>query len=1622
MKKILAIALTVVIALGVALPVMAGTGSKWLYDLLDIGGGTTYYVDSVLGDDSNTGTSQAKAWKTIDKVNEGVYSPGDKILFKSGCTFIGQLMFKGSGNAENGAIIVSSYGNGAQPIINANGTTENDGAVIRLYNQEYIEISDLELTNNSSVKGVRRGVFVIAEDFGVADHIYIRNCNIHDVPTNADKSTTLQYTDNGGKADYEAIRGPSRGAISFSALCGGAMIPTAFNDILVDNNIISKTGTNGTGIGFSNEWREFVDKENSVVQEGANFEGEPAPFFGSTNILVSNNDLKNTAAAIRFEGVDGRVGNGVIAEHNVSYKPDNVDSNSAMWVSHCYNVLWQYNEVYDLDNGGLNDCGAFDADGYCENTIFQYNYTHNNRGEPIMVCNVGWTDYYDYTNTTGSVYRYNISQNDMWGAKANHGRLWVQKGAKNNWFYNNVIYVGEGLGGKNIAVYDTWENHIYNNVFINLSEKTTYHIEVPNETFVENNCFYGYHPESEPTGDDNIVLDLDDTMPLLNPGSGGIGLDTLQGYMQITNSVLKGAGKLIENNGGKDFYGNAVSSTTAPDIGVHQSDSSEDTIAPTAPTSVKTTALGYDSIKVKWDPATDNVGIDHYVIYVNGNPVGRVDGKATEWIAEDLLSNTEYTFLVRTFDANGNTMDSSSVKENTDTAAANELKLSISTAKVYNEEGAPCTNFGANELVAPRFKVVNGNGVPIKNALVTVLVSADSQSDYMTVTDMTDENGIAQTGFYSDTYRGEKTVVDVKVQKIEKEGYTYKAGNITSVSFNVTGADESYYANLVKNNDFNDIYEGTTIPKNWGVATGAGLDAIRVVEGVGPDGSNALEFSEKENFTSMAIQNFSNLPNGVYTLTYYVKNTATGSSVTMSGYGDSITESIPVSPKWQQISVSDINVTTGNISLQFDIKGSDSTLTYLDKVELSQNLMTNTHYKSVHPYSKIPSDYYYTTEDGTIGEDASNINAMLEDTSIKALSVAPYYASGNTNAIRIGNDEAFKLTIGQNLKNVAEGVYTIKVDAINSGGIKAYIAVKDYGGKEIVKEIEMSSGFKSTKINNIKVTSKMAVVELRFEGMGDINEYIYISGLSFSARSDYPTAAAAITFAGDNLLLSQNPSFEEDGMVTPSLPTNWLNVWDAGSVSAIATDEEAHTGKYSCKIELNHDRYLDSNISGAKNSSLDLKPNSYLFTDLATGYYTFSAWIKGDYAVKVNATANGSKSYEKYSTITDEWHKVEIKDMLVTNGQLSIGFYNAKYEKDEFKKYVAYLDDVELYLQEEYLSNTSFESGISTGWKVTENKGYSTVKSTSSSNSGSKAARIVLPGTPSTASLATTASLINMQSGLYKFSTYIRGTSVVELYIKSDGKEEVVESCTATDEWQQVDLSVNINDSVKEMGIRVVNPDKTTSSYVTVDDASFIRCITAADVATTVGDLKPIEAGVNKITMPTVRDGFTITLIKSSHPSIIDLNGNVTTPPKDTTVTLSFKIVNNSDPSDIAVVDSLVKVLAFESEEDENAENGAVVEDNDDNTANPPDNAANTDVNTDADADADADEPDVSVKQEETKPKVDSVIEQITQTDAFTINWLVFVMFILAILSVLGFTFTVMLAMKKKAQARRFAH
>jgi len=84
----------------------------------------TYYVDATNGNDSNSGTSETAAWKTIGKINSMEFLPGDMILFKRGEIWREELVIKNDGVSGN-PITFGAYGTGEKPVITAADLASN---------------------------------------------------------------------------------------------------------------------------------------------------------------------------------------------------------------------------------------------------------------------------------------------------------------------------------------------------------------------------------------------------------------------------------------------------------------------------------------------------------------------------------------------------------------------------------------------------------------------------------------------------------------------------------------------------------------------------------------------------------------------------------------------------------------------------------------------------------------------------------------------------------------------------------------------------------------------------------------------------------------------------------------------------------------------------------------------------------------------------------------------------------------------------------------------------------------------------------------------------------------------------------------------------------------------------------------------------------------------------------------------------------------------------------------------------------------------------------------------------------------------------------------------------------
>ncbi|MCY7291014.1 MAG: T9SS type A sorting domain-containing protein, partial [Ferruginibacter sp.] len=453
--------------------------------------------------------------------------------------------------------------------------------VIYLYNQSYIEINNLEITNspngpinsnyfvglfqngNNPLGADRRGIMVAIDNYGTANHIYLKNLDVHHVKGQLGSGNTTQ---NGAIPKrtggiYFSVVGITEQTSSFSR----------FNDILIDGCNINYC--ENIGLAFDNEWNVYYPggQNSSIPADVTEYNNWFNRKF--SNIKVSNNIIHHigkNAMIIRCTDETGLI------EYNTCYETALGTTGNTMFTARAKGTIFQYNEgsfnrstTQTIEPGNIDGC-MYDPDFGSVGIIFQYSYSHDNSEGIYWGCNTRGAN----NNTTGipdpgdvgCTLRYCVSQNDKGSL------VFFNYSSAGNEIYNNIFYTSPGISG-NIIHENSGNNHTYNyfnNIIYNLSTTQNYSFGsgtgIQTRT-ISNNVFFGQHPTGATTGEPADPYKIIADPKFIHPGSGGIGLNTVNGYKLLTTSPALSSGLVVSNNGGKDYFGNVVTAASAPNRG-----------------------------------------------------------------------------------------------------------------------------------------------------------------------------------------------------------------------------------------------------------------------------------------------------------------------------------------------------------------------------------------------------------------------------------------------------------------------------------------------------------------------------------------------------------------------------------------------------------------------------------------------------------------------------------------------------------------------------------------------------------------------------------------------------------------------------------------------------------------------------------------------------------------------------------------------------------------------------------------------------------------------------------------------------------------------------------------------
>lgn len=353
-----------------------------------------YYL-SATGNDSNDGLSVTTAWRSLAKINETDFKPGDSIFLEGGAVFKGAIRLTSDDNGLPGqAVVFSSYGKG-KAVIDA-----GDGDGLLAINTSYLKLSSLRFEGSGTGQNTGFGIHFFAYDStAFPSHIELENCD---------------------------AKGFTRAGITFGAPDNPSW--KGYDQVRIVHCNASENG--GAGISSYGSHRGFQHR---------NFYLGYCKAFRNRGILTQTDSHSGNGIVMGM--VDGLLIEFCEAFENGADNRCTAGGPVGIWVWMCKNAVIQHCVSHDNYAGLTKDGGGFDIDGGASNCILQYNYSYNNEGAGYLLAEYGAL--FPFTNNT---VRFNISIND--GRKNGYGGITIWGAAAdyrvaNTWIYNNTIFVDD---------------------------------------------------------------------------------------------------------------------------------------------------------------------------------------------------------------------------------------------------------------------------------------------------------------------------------------------------------------------------------------------------------------------------------------------------------------------------------------------------------------------------------------------------------------------------------------------------------------------------------------------------------------------------------------------------------------------------------------------------------------------------------------------------------------------------------------------------------------------------------------------------------------------------------------------------------------------------------------------------------------------------------------------------------------------------------------------------------------------------------------------------------------------------------------------------------------------------
>lgn len=349
--------------------------------------GTTYYVSSSSGSDSNDGLSESTAFQSISKVNALSLTAGDSVLFKKGDTFQGNLVLSGLAATSSNPIIFADYGSeSAKPIL----TNQNSGGhVFKLVNSSNVYIKNLEFHVYGDVR---------SDTSSECDAILITYYHTNGAEYSG--ITILGNTIIGYGNSCDAVNSNTMGvvisSVDQSLSCSKSNV---LSDCTVSNNTIYNVGRSGI---HSIGWLETEARQDVSQSKFSNFyfNANTVHDVGCIGIYISNcttSTIQNNTVYKAGTSTLGRTDEGECGIMALASITCDISGNT----------------VYQTgDQGAGYDAMGIDIDWFTSGIDVHHNKIYENEGSGVSTmccvdCNIRNNTIYDNlcsTNNTSDIY------------------------------------------------------------------------------------------------------------------------------------------------------------------------------------------------------------------------------------------------------------------------------------------------------------------------------------------------------------------------------------------------------------------------------------------------------------------------------------------------------------------------------------------------------------------------------------------------------------------------------------------------------------------------------------------------------------------------------------------------------------------------------------------------------------------------------------------------------------------------------------------------------------------------------------------------------------------------------------------------------------------------------------------------------------------------------------------------------------------------------------------------------------------------------------------------------------------------------------------------------------------